>query len=118
MKEERNREQQQQQGAKTRFEEGWLKKNTETRLSQDKCLLSGLCSLEPTRTGGTGGKEPACQCRRHEMLVRSLGWEDPLTDRRAWQPTPELLPGESQGQRSLVGYSPWGCKESDTTKAT
>ena len=31
-------------------------------------------------------------------------------------PTPVLLPGESHGQRSLVGYSPWGCKESDTTE--
>ena len=28
--------------------------------------------------------------------------------RRKWQPTPELLPGQSHGQRSLVGYSPWG----------
>ena len=33
-----------------------------------------------------------------------------------WQPTPVLLPGESHGGRSLVGYSPWGCKESDTTE--
>ena len=36
--------------------------------------------------------------------------------RKAWQPTPVFLPGESHGQRSLVGYSPWGCKESDTTE--
>ena len=35
--------------------------------------------------------------------------------RRAWQPTPVFLPGESHRQRSLVGYSPWGCKESDMT---
>ena len=33
-----------------------------------------------------------------------------------WQPTPVLLPGESHGGRSLVGYSPWGCKELDTTE--
>ena len=38
--------------------------------------------------------------------------------RRAWQPTPVFLPEESHGQRSLVGYSSWGGKESDTTKAT
>ena len=31
-------------------------------------------------------------------------------------PTPVFLPGESHGQRSLAGYSPWGCKESDTTE--
>ena len=36
--------------------------------------------------------------------------------RRKWQPTPVFLPGEFYGQRSLVGSSPWGCKESDTTE--
>ena len=36
--------------------------------------------------------------------------------RRKWQPTPVLLPGESHGRRSLVGYSPQGRKESDTTE--
>ena len=45
--------------------------------------------------------------------IRSLGWEDPL-----WQPTPIFLPGKSHGQRSLVNFSPWGCKESDTTEHT
>ena len=36
--------------------------------------------------------------------------------RREWQPTSVSLPGESHGQRSTVGYSPWGLKESDTTE--
>ena len=36
--------------------------------------------------------------------------------RRKWQPTPVFLPGESHGWRSLVGYSPWGHKESDMTE--
>ena len=36
--------------------------------------------------------------------------------RRRWHPTPALLPGKSHGRRSLVGYSPWGHKESDTTQ--
>ena len=36
--------------------------------------------------------------------------------RRAWQPTPVFLPGESHGQRSLAGYSPWGPKELDRTE--
>ena len=36
--------------------------------------------------------------------------------RRTWQPTPGFLPEKSQGQRNLVGYSPWGHKESDTTE--
>ena len=35
--------------------------------------------------------------------------------RRKWQPTPVLLPGESHGWRSIVGHSPWGCKELDMT---
>ena len=38
--------------------------------------------------------------------------------KRAWQPTPVFLPGESQGQRSLLGYSPQRCEEADTTEAT
>ena len=38
--------------------------------------------------------------------------------RRKWLPTTVFSPGESHGQRSLVGYSPWGSKESDTTAAT
>ena len=36
--------------------------------------------------------------------------------RRQWHPTPVLLPGKSHGLRSLVGCSPWGCKESDMTE--
>ena len=38
--------------------------------------------------------------------------------RRVWQPTPVFLPGESCGERSLVGYSPWGRRESDRTEVT
>ena len=49
-----------------------------------------------------------------ETQVRSLGRE--ILWRRRWQPTPGLLPGKTHGQRSLAGYSPWGCKESDTTE--
>ena len=66
---------------------------------------------------GTSGKEPACQCRRckrrrFDPWIRKIPW------RRARQPTPVFLPGESHGQRSLEGNSPWGCKESDTTEVT
>ena len=50
------------------------------------------------------------------MRVRSLGGEDPLEEGMA--PTPVFLPGEFRGQRSLVGYSPWDRRESDTTEAT
>ena len=49
-----------------------------------------------------------------ETWVQSLGWEDPLEKEMAT--TPVLLVGKFHGRRSLVGYSPWGCKESDTTE--
>ena len=49
-----------------------------------------------------------------ETQVRSLGWKIPW--RRKWQPTPGFLPEEFYGWRSLVGYSPWGHEESDTTE--
>ena len=54
--------------------------------------------------GGSAGKEPSCQCRRHKRLrFDPLLWKIPWG--REWQPTPVLLPGEFHGQRSLVGYS-------------
>ena len=45
-------------------------------------------------------------------------WVGKIPWRRTWQPTPVFLPGEPHELRSLVGYSPWGCKESDMTEAT
>ena len=50
------------------------------------------------------------------MCVQSLGWEDSLE--KAWHATPVFLPGESHGQRSLVDYSPRGCKELHMTEMT
>ena len=41
-------------------------------------------------------------------------WVGKIPWRRAWQPSPVFLPGESRGQRSLVGYSPWGRMESQS----
>ena len=60
-------------------------------------------------------KESACQgrrCRRpgFDPWVGNIPW------RKKWQPTPGVLPGESRGQRSLAGDSPWGRTESDTTE--
>ena len=63
--------------------------------------------------GGTSGKEPICQCRRCKRCGFDP-WVGKIPWRRAWQPTPAFLPGESHGQRSLAGYSSWGHKESDT----
>ena len=66
---------------------------------------------------GTSGKVPACQCRRHKRRGFDP-WVEKIPWRRKWQPTPLFLPGKSHGQRSLVGYSPQGCKESHTAEVT
>ena len=59
--------------------------------------------MQPNKYWWLSGKESACQRWRLELelWVRKIPW------RRKWQPTPVFLPGESHGQRSLVGYSPW-----------
>jgi len=71
--------------------------------------------------GGASGKESACQCRRcRRPWVQFLGWEDTLEKIMATHSLgcQVFLPGKSHGERILVGYSPWGCKESDTTEFT
>ena len=60
------------------------------------------------------GKESAWQKRRHKRHGFDP-WVGKIW-RRAWQPTPVFLPGKPHEQRGLVGYSPRGCKESETTK--
>ena len=62
--------------------------------------------------GGAGGKESACQCRRHKRLGFN-SWFEKIPWRRIWQPTPVFLAGESHEQNSLAGYGPWRCQESD-----
>ncbi len=64
--------------------------------------------------GGSVVKTLLAMQEPQAMRVRSLGWK--IHWRRKWQPTPVFLPGESHGQRSLVGYSPWGHKELDMTE--
>jgi len=66
--------------------------------------------------GGASGKEPSCQCSRQKRL-RFSPWVWKILWRREWLPTPVFLSGQSHGQRSLVGFSPWGHKESDRTEA-
>ena len=51
------------------------------------------------------------QCRKHGFKI----WVGKIPYRRERLPTPAFLPGEFHGQRSLVGYSPWGRKEWDMT---
>ena len=57
------------------------------------------------------GNKFACQCGRRGLSP----WVGNIPWRREWQPTPVFLPGESQGQRSLAGYSPQGCTKSEMT---
>ena len=54
--------------------------------------------------GGAGGEEPACQCRRQKRRGFDP-WVRKIPCRRAWQPTPVVLPRESHEQRSLADYS-------------
>ena len=65
--------------------------------------------------GWYSGKESICQCRRLRRPEFD-SWVGKIPWRRKWQPTPVFLPWKSHGQRSLVGYSPWGHKELDTTE--
>ena len=79
----------------------------------------GLSSVSLLRTvnpswgfpeGSVVKNPPANERREFDPWVGKVPW------RRKWQPTPLFLPGKSLGQRSLVGDSPWGCKELDTTE--
>ena len=74
---------------------------------------------EPVTGGGFlgdgSGKESTCQCRRLKRLEFNP-WVGTIPWRREWLLTPVFLLGECYGQRNLVGYSPWGRKELNTTK--
>ena len=59
--------------------------------------------------GSSDGKRICLQCGR----PRFDPWVMKIPCRRKWQPTPVFLPGKFHGWRNLLGYSPWGCKESD-----
>ena len=85
---------------------GWLTKQMLISSYESALLPTTKC------TGGSDSKESACN-------VGDLGfgpWIGKIPWRRAWQLTTVFLPGEFHGQRTLVGYSPSGCKESDTTE--
>ena len=60
-------------------------------------------------------KEFTCQFRGHKRCIVKP-WVEKIHQRRKWQLTPAFWSEKSHGQRSLVGYSPRDCKESDTTE--
>ena len=77
-----------------------------------KKLTYDICSQISDFPGHSDSKSVCLQCGR----PRFGPWVGKILWRRKWQPTEVLSPGKSHGQRSLVGYSPWGRKESDTTE--
>ena len=87
------------------------------------CIVCGVTELDMTEqlslslSSGAGGKELACQCRRHKRHGFHP-WLGKIPWRMVWQPIPVFLPGESHRQRNLVGYSPQSRKELDTTEVT
>ena len=74
-------------------------------MSYHPVKLNSRASLVDQWLGGK--KKTTCQCRRRgfNSWIRKIPW------RRKWKPTPVFLPGKSEGQRSLVGCSPWGPKK-------
>ena len=76
----------------------------ESKIKHDKAILGF--------PGGASGNETACQCRRPKRC-RFNPWVRKIPWRRKRLSTPVFLSGESHGQRSLAGHSPWGHKDSD-----
>ena len=64
------------------------------------------------------GRLQSMGCKESDTTEQLDLLTDDIVRRRAWQPTPVLLPGESHGQMSLVGHSPWGHTELDMTEMT
>ena len=71
--------------------------------------IKGHASLTLLFPGGASGKELTCQCRRCKKRGFSP-WIGMIPWRKAWQPTPEFLPGEFYRQRNLTGYGLLGPK--------
>ena len=87
-----------------KFSEKQQLADTPFRFKRDILERSGGSQVNFRFPRWLSGKESACQCRRQgfDPWVRKVPW------RRKRQPTSVFLPGESHGQRSLAGYSPWG----------
>ena len=77
--------------------------------------------------GGSDCKEPVCKVWDMGFLTipgSKTGYQitpgsfGKIPQRREWQPTPVFLPGEFYGEKILVGYRPWGCKEWNMTEHT
>ena len=112
------------QGNALGWESGFRKKNYFKLLAnlldslQKKVVLKKQCKYKKLGfPDGLADKESPSQCKIHrkwgfDPWIRKIPWS------RKWQLTPVFLPGKSLGQRSLMGYTPWGCKESKHDWAT
>ena len=95
---------------------------TALRSTQPKRFLT-VWAVRVRKTGVTGEDVQRWTRRYINKIPPSQDWLSftlnmSYNGRRQWQPTPVLLPEKSLGRRSLVGCSPWGREESDTTEAT
>ena len=79
--------------------------------AKDRLLQPHLGFLD-----GSVAKDPSAVQEMQETWFSH--WWGRFPGGRAWKPSPEFLPGKSHGQRNLVGYSSWGCKETDTSEVT
>ena len=104
----------------------WLVK----RVSHDWVLSTQKYEQDPKGMASLGTFQPAMEVQGKQLPWWLRQWRSCLQYRRPrfnlwigkirwkrkWQPTPVFLPGESHGQWSLVGYSPWGCKGLNRTE--
>ena len=86
------------------FLQGSFQPRDQTHVSCGSCIADGFFTAEPPW-------KPMCALCAY-FYPHSIDEKR----RRRWHPTPVLLPGKSHGWRSLVGCSPWGSEESDTTE--
>ena len=100
--------------------EAWVARGRGMRISDrvPTAFFTAKYTILSLLRGDTGLVVKNSPASAGDMRLELDPWVGRIPWRRAWQPTPVFLPGESHGQRSLAGYSPWGCKESYRTEAT
>ena len=100
----------------------WFSFRTLSPPPPPRLTSANICAFSPTETSLSWPRWPLC-LYRHMWLALTApgsGWPSVSTEwylsQWPWHPTPVFLPGKSHGWRSLVGYSPWGCKKLDMTE--
>ena len=88
---------------------GWMKHKLESRLPGEISITSDMHMTPPLW-------QKSEELKRLLMKVKEESEKVGLKLNLQWQPTPVFLPGKSHGQRNLVGYSPWGHKQSNMTE--